>query len=74
VLTSGNDLVGGLDEREVRIVRHHGFRERGELHTLLPQFVDLSHDLVDRSLAAVEDGTQLDPAASTILIAISSSP
>ena len=60
VLTSANDLVGGLDERKVRVVRHHGFRERGELHALLPEFVDLSHDLVDRSLAAIENGTQLD--------------
>ena len=60
VLTSGNDLVGGLDERKVRVVRHHGFRERRELHALVPKFVNLFHDLVDRSLAAIEDGTQLD--------------
>src|SRR4029453_9377084 len=35
------------------------FRERCELHTFLPQFVNRAHDLVDRALAAVEDGTQL---------------
>ena len=57
---SGNDLVGGLDERKVRVVRHHGLRERGELHPLLAKLVDLPHDLFDRSLAAIEDGTQLD--------------
>ena len=60
MLTSGNDLVGGLDERKVWVVRHDGFRERGELHALLPKFVDLLHDFVDRALAAIEDGTQLD--------------
>jgi hypothetical protein len=61
VLTSGNDLVGGLDERKVRVVRHHGLRERGELHPLSAKLVDLPHDLIDRSLAAIQDGTQLDP-------------
>jgi hypothetical protein len=60
VLTSGNDLVARLDERKVRVLGHHGFWKRGKLHSLLPEFLDLAHDLVDRSLAAIEDGTQLD--------------
>jgi len=42
------------------VVRHHGLRERGELHPLLAKLVDLPRDLFDRSLAAIEDGTQLD--------------
>ena len=35
-------------------------KKRGELHPLLAKLVDLPHDLFDRSLAAVQDGTQLD--------------
>jgi len=42
------------------VVRHPGLRERGELHPLLAKLVDLPRDLFDRSLAAIEDGTQLD--------------
>jgi hypothetical protein len=61
VLTADNDLVGGLDEREVRVVRHDSLRKRGELHPLLAKLVDLPHDLFDRSLAVIEDRTQLDP-------------
>jgi hypothetical protein len=41
-------------------VSHDGLRECGELHSLLAKRVDLPHDLFDRSLAAIEDRTQLD--------------
>src|SRR6266496_3618371 len=61
VLTSVSDLVGGLDERKVRVVRYHGFWEGGELYPLLAKLVDLPHDLFHRSLAAIQDGTHLDP-------------
>jgi hypothetical protein len=37
-----------------RLVEHH------ELYPLLPKFMDLPQDLVNRSLAAIEDGTPLD--------------
>jgi hypothetical protein len=37
---SGNDLVSRLDERKVRVVRHHCFRERDELHA--------AHQLLER--------------------------
>jgi len=60
MLPSADHLVGGLDERQIRVVRHHGLREGGELHALSTKVVDLSHDLGDRSLAAIQDGTQLD--------------
>ena len=60
-LTACNDLVGGLDEREVRVVRHDGLRKRGELHHLLTKLVDRPHDLFDGSLAAIKDRTQLGP-------------
>ena len=60
VFTSANDLVGGLDERKVGVVRHHGLRERRKLHALLAKLVDPSHDLFYGALAAIEDGTQLD--------------
>ena len=33
--------------------------KRGELHGPLAKFTDLSHDLVDGSLAAIEDRAQL---------------
>jgi len=60
VLRSDDGLVRGLYERKVRVARHHGLWERGELHVLLAQLVDPPHNLLDRSLAAIEDRTQLD--------------
>src|SRR5215472_7749111 len=41
----------------------HGLGKRGELHALLPERVDRSYDLVDRSLTAIEDRAQLHAAA-----------
>ena len=37
VLAAADDLIGGLDERKVRVVGHHGFRKRGELHAFVAQ-------------------------------------
>jgi hypothetical protein len=61
-MMSGVPTTIGGSEARVRLVPSagHGFREGGELHSLSTKFVDLSHDLVDRSLAAIENGTQLD--------------
>src|SRR5260370_1863423 len=59
VLASGKDLVGGLDEGEIRVIRHNGLGKRDELHALLAKFLDFLHDLVDRALAAIKDWTQL---------------
>jgi hypothetical protein len=50
-------LTGCLTFRDKRIVMHHGFRERGELHPLLPELMNFPHDLFDRPLATIEDGT-----------------
>jgi hypothetical protein len=68
VLASANDLVGGLEKRKVRVVGHHGLREGRELHALLAKLVDLAHDLVDGSLAAIEDRTQLHRGGFTTLM------
>ena len=52
---SGNDLVSRLDERKVRVVRHHCFRERDELHA--------AHQLLERfSLVDVPDARAADVA------------
>ena len=60
ILTAAKNLIAGLNDRKVRIVRHHGLRERGELYPLLAKLMNLPHDLFNRSLAAIEDGTQLN--------------
>jgi hypothetical protein len=59
VLAPGDDLERGLDEREVRVVRDHGFREGREAHAVAGELVDRPDHLLDRSLAAVEHRAQL---------------
>src|SRR5207302_8200690 len=61
VFTSANDLVGGLDERKVGVVRHHGLRERRKLHALLAKLVDPSHDLFYGALAAYRGRDSVGP-------------
>jgi len=53
------DLKGALQEREVRVVRHHRLRERRELHTSTAELGDLLHDFVEGSFAAVQRRTDL---------------
>src|SRR5262249_9459379 len=60
VLSTDDVLQGTLDERKIRVVGNHSFRERGKLYTLLAEFVDLPHNFFNRPLAAVEDWTDLD--------------
>src|SRR5215207_7025979 len=60
LLGSDDFLDRGLDPRKVRVVRHHGLRERGELYPLPAEFVNLPHDLFDRPLTAIEHWAQLD--------------
>ena len=45
---------------EIGVVRHHRFREGGELHPLAAQGDDLPADLVHGTFAAVEHRAQLD--------------
>lgn len=49
-----------LNEREVRVVRHDGFREHGELHALLTEFENLLHHFIDGAFTAVKNGTDLN--------------
>ena len=53
-------FVRPLDERKVRVIRHHGFRKGGELYALATEGQDLPADFLDSPLAAVEHRTQLD--------------
>ncbi|MNQ86726.1 hypothetical protein D3C85_1019260 [compost metagenome] len=49
-----------LHEREIRVVRHDGFRKHGELHTLFAEFENLLHDFIHGAFTAVEYGADLD--------------
>ena len=69
LLRSDDVLQGGLDEGELRVVRHHGLRKRGELYPLLTKLADLAHYFFDRSHAAT--GLSWTAAAFTTFIAIS---
>src|SRR5258707_1205737 len=53
-------VYGSRLPASARKTGHHRLREGRELHPLLAKLVDLAHDLVDGSLAAIEHGTQLD--------------
>lgn len=52
-------LEGALDEREVRVVGDHRFRERRELHVAACQLRDLADHLFHGALATVKDGAEL---------------
>jgi len=59
-LTATKNLIAGLHDRKVRVVRNNGFRKSRELHPLLAQLVDFVDDLIDCPLTAIQDGIQLD--------------
>ncbi|MNL53896.1 hypothetical protein D3C87_1771820 [compost metagenome] len=48
-----------LHKGKIRVVRHHGFRENGELHALSTEGDDLLADLVDGAFAAVKHRADL---------------
>jgi len=54
------ELERWLEESEVRVVRDNGFRECRELHLMTAQFGDLSDDLLNGLLAAVQHWAQLN--------------
>jgi len=54
------ELERWLEESEVRVVRDNGFRECRELHLTTAQFGDLSDDLLNGLLAAVQHWAQLN--------------
>ncbi|MNY17867.1 hypothetical protein D3C86_1512120 [compost metagenome] len=58
------EVFGGHFERrlhvgKVRVVRHDGFREHGELHALLAEFENLLHHFVDGAFTAVKNRADL---------------
>ncbi|MNP20696.1 hypothetical protein D3C76_1132800 [compost metagenome] len=50
---------GRLHEREIGVVRHHGFRKDSKLHAFAAQLQQLAAEFVDGCLARVEHGTEL---------------
>ncbi|MNG08702.1 hypothetical protein D3C84_920790 [compost metagenome] len=56
----GTHFERRLHKGKVRVVRHDGFRENGELHAFLAEFMDLVDDLFYSAFTAVEHRCDLD--------------
>src|SRR6187399_1321721 len=59
VLLPHDDLPRGLNEREIRVVRHESLGKSGELHSLLPEFANFAHNFLDCSVATVKHRAHL---------------
>ncbi|MCY1242972.1 hypothetical protein D9M72_559730 [compost metagenome] len=55
----GGHFEWRLHVGKVRVVRHEGLREDGELHTLLAEFENLLHHFVDGAFSAVKNRADL---------------
>jgi hypothetical protein len=59
MLLAGSELERSLHESEIGIVRHHRFRERGELDPQFGEFRDFLNHFLHRTFPAIEHGTDL---------------